>query len=719
VPPAWLIPMTLVAGLVTSGPAAGAALRRLGHPRLAWAVGTLVFVLGLAVTLFAVFWKVEWYWAALLLTTIHLAGGTTLFLGLRRPFAEYRQKNPPSPRAPGTYRQIIAGMVGGTLIGGLLGTSSMVLYLLLMDRLGSTVWPVLFDDAYAGIRVAVGGVFMALSGGIAGGLLGRFRPRASPEQVLVFGLALVWTHLTWVAAVEALFAIPAFQAGSATGRGWEAVTTPLVLGHFLVGTWWPVLLLFFIIAPVGLAARLRRAGLVLGMNFAAGVTLVLTIGHVAEVCLALGRSLERSAHTGAALRSYELGLDKQPDELVASYLQYRVALLYHKLGEREKAEQGLRRVVAKYTANAELVKKASRFLDNLERGGGGRRVVLPGVETRTEFKSAYCAPNSLALAMGYWGAKVSARVIGQRITGLSRGTIVVNQSWLADQEGFRHDFLPMAGLDDIKQLIDAGFPVLVYVPGHVFVIVGYDEALETFVTYDVATQEIWTEYLQKDFVKAWKKQATTLVLAYPPEKEALVPEGIRARVARLSDSYLHFQLHYFDAPEGAVSVPHLLRAAGDKGELFFPVTILFSDFPGLRHAVSERYDPDAIAESISGYFGADFDEGAHLFGQYHDERWAWPDWALQFSVSYLIGQGRFDQLEELGKRIDAEGMLSDGSLAELGVVDLARGRLREGLDRLARADESDRSLYGALAEARTGDEQGSIRKLVEALSGYT
>jgi MFS family permease len=717
--PAWFIPMTLVAGLMASGPAAGAALRQYGHRRLAWVVGPVLFVLGLALTLFAVFWSVEWYWAALLLAGAHLCAGTALFLALRRPYARYRERNPPPRREPGSYRQILGGIVGGALIGGLLGTTGMVFYLLLMDRLASTAWPALFDDTYAAMRMFTGGFFLAVSGAIAGGLLGRFRPRVTGGQTLLFGLLLIWTHLGWVAAVEALVAIPVFQAGAATGSGWQAVTAPLMLGHFLVGVWWPVLLLFFVIAPPGRAARLKRAGLVLGMNLAAGITLVLSFGYVPEAFLAVGRSLERGAHTGAALRSYELGLDKQPRELVASWLQYRVALLYHKRGEREKAEQGFRRVVAKYTANAELVKKASRFLDNLERHGRGRRVVLPGVETPTEYKSSYCAPNSLALAMRYWGAEVSPRVIGERITGLSSGTIVVDQSWLADQEGFRHDFLPMASLDDIKQLIDAGFPVLVYVPAHVFVIVGYDDALETFVTYDVATQDIWAEYLQKDFVKAWKKQATTLVLAYPPGKESLVPEGIRARIARLSDDYLHFQLYYFDAPEDAVSVPHLLRAAGDKGEFFFPVTILFSDFPGLRGTLRERYDPDAIARSIRAYFGEDFDEGAHLFGQYHDERWGWPDWALRYSVQYLIGQGRFDLLEELGRRIDAEGKLSDSSLAELGVVDLAQGRLRQGLDRLERAHDSDRSFYAALAEARIGDEQGAVRKLVKALSGYT
>ncbi len=717
--PGWLVPMTMVGGLCCSGPAAGASLGRFGHRRAGWAVGLASFVLGTALIAFAVFWRVEWYWSALLLTGVHLVAGTALFLALRGPHARYRETHPTPPRETGTYRHTLAGIAGGTLIGGTLGTASMVVYLLLMDRLASTAWPVLFDDSYAAMRVTTAGFFLALSGGAAGGLLGRFWPRATGGQVVLLGLTLVWAHLGWVAAVEALIAIPGFQAGAATGAGWEAVMAPLMLGHFLVGTWWPVFLLFFIIAPQGVAAKLKRAGLALGMNLAAGLVLAVTSGHTGELFLALGRSLERAAHTGPAVYAYEIGLEKQPSEQVASYLQYRAALLSHKLGDAAKAERGFRRVVAKYTANAERVKKASRFLDNLARNGGGRRVVLPGIETRTEYKAAYCAPNSLALAMRYWGANVSARVIGERITGLTSGTFAVNQSWLADQEGFRHDYLPMAGIDDIKALIDAGFPVLVYVPAHVFVIVGYDDALDTFVTYDVATQDIWVEYLQKDFIKAWKKQATTLALAYPPDKEDRLPEDIRRRVSRLSEGYLHFQLHYFDAPEGTVSAPHLLRAAGDTGEFFFPVTILVSELPGLRDEVAARFDPDAVAGSIRRYFGEDFDEGIHLWGQYHDERWAQQDWALQSSIEYLIGERRFELLSELAGKIDAEGQLSDKTLAEVGVVELGRGEIRKGLDRLDRADESIPALYSGLGRRKLGDEAAAVRQLVQALSGFT
>jgi len=302
---------------------------------------------------------------------------------------------------------------------------------------------------------------------------------------------------------------------------------------------------------------------------------------------------------------------------------------------------------------------------------------------------------------------------------LSSGTYAVAQKWYAEQQGFRFEFLPLAGVADVKQAVDAGFPVLVYVPAHVFVIIGYDEALETFVTYDVATQDVWVEYLQQDFIKAWKRQATTLVLVYPPDKEERIPANLRQRMARLSDDYLHFQLHYFNAPAGEVSVAQLERAAGHNGELFFPVTILDADYPGLRPALDTKYDPNVVATRIETYFGNDFDEGIHLWGQYHSERRGSEDWALTYAFKYLIAHRRFDLAEKIASRIDEEGQLSDPALADMGMIDLGLGRLREGLDRLERADESGRALYAGLALEKLGDAQGAVRKLASAISGYT
>ncbi len=717
--PLWLLLITIVAGLPASAPLAGAIAVRCGYRRLGWVGGILLTVCGALALVLAVFWGVEWYWTALSLVSFHMMCGSGLYLLLRKPHRTYKENHPIPPGKRGGYRQIITGLIGGAMVSLLFGMVGMILYVLLVDRIFSTMMPVTFGDGFAAYKVFVGVFFLILSGAIAGGFIGRAKPEIRPGQILFYGFGLIWAYLTWSFALEIFIAIPGFQAGAATGFGWQSLISPTLLGHALVGFWWIVFLMFYLSAPRAGLKKFSRAAQLIGINLAAGLTLSICFGYSADMFLAMGRYLEREALTDQAVKFYEIGLKKEPQPQIASYLQYRVALASHRLGAREKAIHGFRKVVAKYTAKKELVTKANKFLDNLERSANKKRVVLAGVDTRTEYKDGYCVPNSLALAMRYWGADDTARSIGRQITGLGSGTFIVNQSWYAEQAGFRHDFLPMASLEDIKQCIDAGFPVLVYVPAHAFAIVGYDEALETFVTYDVATYDVWVEYIQKDFIKAWKKQSTTLVLAYPPEKESQIPDPIRARLKRLSDNYLHYQLHYVDAPENSVSIPHLVKAAGDNGEFFFPLTILYSNFPGLRKQISQNYDSELVAASIYTYFDDNFDEAIHQAGQQHDDRASESDWNLKYSIQYLIGLQQFDMVEELLTRIDEKGQISNAMQSQMGMIHLARGEFEPGIDQLIAHNNSGNSFYAGLANLKIENTQAAIRHLSEAVSGCT
>lgn len=307
------------------------------------------------------------------------------------------------------------------------------------------------------------------------------------------------------------------------------------------------------------------------------------MGYPADMFLAFGRHHERQANISKALWCYEKGLLKAPSPRIASYLQYRSALIYHKLGNQDLAQKGFRRVVTRYTGNTTLVAKANRFLDSLDRATADlKRVALDGVETYTEYKSAYCVPSSLALAMKYWGSDVDAHTIGAHITGLGTGTYAVDQRWYAEQQQF------------------------------------------------------------------------------------------------------NFQLHYFENPADTISAAHLKKAAGEHADFFFPVTILYREFPSLRTSLDKRYNPDQISEAIIDYFSDDFDEGTHLAGQYHDERWAMPDWALRFSIEYLIGQKQFAKASGLLSSIDDHGQLSKKMQYYSGILALANGEYEIGIDRLSK-----------------------------------
>jgi hypothetical protein len=237
----------------------------------------------------------------------------------------------------------------------------------------------------------------------------------------------------------------------------------------------------------------------------------------------------------------------------------------------------------------------------------------------------------------------------------------------------------------------------------------------SFITYDVATMDIWEEYVQKDFVKSWKKQATTLVLSYPPEKEGMLPDGIHHRLEHLSDNYLHFQLHYLDRPEDSVSLAHLSKAAGAKGTFFFPVTALYWEFPSMRASLGKQFDINLIAESIKEYFWNDFDEGIHRAGQRHEEHEAQKDWALGTAVSYLICNKRFDLADALISRINDQGQLSKETLAEIGLMDLSLGKFAQGLDRIQNAGEESAAFYVGLARLKKGDTRGAMQELVKTI----
>jgi hypothetical protein len=539
--PALLAVIAFVAGPAAAGPIAGKMLSRMGRRALAWGVGAGLALAGLALDFGLFMWRVEHYWSVLILLGAHAACAGVLFFALAKPFRRLCCGPEEAKAHRGTYRHILTGIVCGGLFSLLWGVAAIALYMLADDRVLSSLMPVAFDDSMALFLFAMTLLSMMATGVISGGLLGWLRPRTGPSQMLGYVVVLVWIQFSWLAALQITIALPGFQAGAATGQGWSAIMVPFTIGQLLVGIGWSIAILLYAIRPGSLKRKCGRALWVPAINVCAAVALAIVMGYPADMFLSMGRHQEREARIPQALWCYQQGLTKAPDPQVASYLQYRAALINHKLGHRGKARDGFRRVVTQYNQHQELAQKADRFLDNLQRAtADDRRVVLPGVETRTQYTDAYCVPNSLALVMRYWGADVDARRIGARITGLGTGTHVVDQTWYARQHNFRHDFLPMASLADIKTCIDAGFPVLVYVPAHVFAIVGYDEILKTFVTYDVATRDLWAEYLQDDFIKAWKRQATTLVLAYPGDKAQLLPDSVRSRLRRESDNYLHY-----------------------------------------------------------------------------------------------------------------------------------------------------------------------------------
>ncbi len=266
------------------------------------------------------------------------------------------------------------------------------------------------------------------------------------------------------------------------------------------------------------ASRLAGAALLLS---AATLNLAVLVGASSRVAFVTARILERSGRVPAALSWYGRALEADSNPALASYLQHRIGLLQYKLGDLERARAAFRLLTTTRDANPELVAEGRYYLERLARPVGptetapGRRRVLPGVEVATEMRDAYCAPNTLALAFRFLGRPVSVAELGEKVTLLGLGTSGSDIRFVADEYGFDHLLVPFADLDDVRWLIDRGFPALLYQPGHVLAVFGYDDRLGTAVAFDTSRWDIWVDLPYPDLEKAWGQDHFLLGVVLP------------------------------------------------------------------------------------------------------------------------------------------------------------------------------------------------------------
>ncbi len=709
--PGWIIPISLLSGAACGGGCALFFLLRCSHKARGWLVATVSLLGEAAVLCWALVWPVKWYWITLSVFAAHALAGVLLYAAVRSWCGPAANALRMHPFAKLGLRKEVASAIGGAVGVLCVAPSLAAAYMLLSNHLFSALLPVGIDNADT-LSWTLFLTACAVIGGSVGGIVFvRVRPDVSLRSMFGAILAYLFSFFTFWFWLELFMAIPSFQAASCQGREFSSVLWPVTVLQFTVGSWWSVAVAVYLCAPRRPADKALRWAQVFVLHMSTILVMSLSWGYSADLFLAAGKYLERHARVSQALACYERGLTKKPEKETACWLQYRVALLYRKQGNIDRAQEGFRRVVATYNADDELVKQAGYFLKRLDDFGNLPRVVLPGVETRTVYRGSYCVPNSMALVMRYWGRRIDAARIGAAITGLSTGTYAVDQAWFAHDCGMRHDFLTLATLGDIKRCIDAGFPVLVYVPAHALVLFGYDEALSTFVTYDVATNDIWTDYIQRDFVRAWKRQAATLVLVYPPEKARLLPADIRERCRKSTTEYLHYQIQFFDTLRPPQMIEHLKLAAGNKGEFFLPAATLYMDYPGLRDSVAAWFDSAVVADNIVRFFGRDYDEGVHLWGHIHYEEWALPDWDLRYGIRYCLAHGMYARAESLVTAIENKGTVSDLMIASAALSELARGNLRRGVAILDRCNIPDYDLYYGLACEKLGKITEAVKSL--------
>lgn len=312
------------------------------------------------------------------------------------------------------------------------------------------------------------------------------------------------------------------------------------------------------------------------LGLAMGGLAVLT-GLPINYAMLIGQHYEKSGTPQGAIIWYSKALSWSKSDALKSYLQFRVALLHRKSGNLEEAKEAFIRVLVKYHHDSRLLLEAQEFRDRLEKhghdsakgpdsltraGGALPRVVIPGMEARTEYKSAYCVPNSLGLLLNFWGDRTGAKRIGAEITQLDRGSLITDEVFFAESRGFANLVLPLRTLDDIFKLIDRGIPVLAFIPGHVIAVFGYDRALQTLVTYDVNTYDIWDDQRWSEFSQDWSHLYNTIGIVIPKARLGELKEALGEDVEAANEAYLQFLIAKLKGDDDDEMARHLGRASG-------------------------------------------------------------------------------------------------------------------------------------------------------------
>ncbi len=649
-------------------------------------------VLGLPLVEFLLPVTLPWNWLLVAPTLIALqAGFAVLFLLFIPPLRRARPPGGAGERLRRGLALAAAGLPFGLILVGMEQW--------LTDALWSSYYPV--NSSIDSISQEVGAAWVLFAVVLAFSAF-HVSPWLRPATPLRVLRLLFWTFAAYLVVHQlylVLVAIPEWQTDvREIFPPWVVALRELVFQ-----------LLVYAGVPAALGslfrrrgrAALREFGLSLASVALALVALAWVSGMPIHDALLLGQNAEKSGRPARAIPWYGRALTWSQSDKLKSYLQFHVGLLYRKTGKLEAARDAFLRVLVRYPHDEDLLADADEFKDKLQVGAGtrGRRVVIPGIEARTEYKAAYCVPNSLGLILNFWGDRLGAKKIGSEITELDRGSLLTDEVYFAEERGFTSLVLPLCTLQQVFRLIDHGIPVLAFIPGHVLAVFGYDQALGTLVTYDVSTFDIWDDERWNDFGSDWCKTFNTLGVVVPKAMLPAVRAVLGSDVEQRSEAYLQYLLA--SMTEGDPDLrEHRMRRALGRG--FFPADWDYHALFGDTSAPSTP-DSEAVRFLLAHETGDDppMDFAADCIWRGH------PDVAIDF-------------LQKLGTA--ASGGLSPQLLTALAAAELSRGQTDSAVATLAQTppetlDPASAAFLLRAAEREGIDDDAWVERLSQDLLG--
>lgn len=302
-------------------------------------------------------------------------------------------------------------------------------------------------------------------------------------------------------------------------------------------------ILFSVLYLIRTASRKRLyqavAVLLIGIPLITLHTIVVS-GYSVTLALTVASIFEDRRQLSAAKSLYAKAIPHIQYQVLLASLHHRQGVLHVWNQDYDAALASFKKVMTDYSENYSVYRKARRYIESFEADrplqDDARKVL--SVRHQTFEQAASCFPNSLSVILNFYEPEpISTRQLSYGIKeSFSRGTFVWKAETFLDEMGYHLITTFWRDKDTLLSLLNAGYPVLVYVPGHVYTVYGYDARMEMFFTYDTAKSNRWNDKPFREFQRNWMRNAFQMSVVV--RKENL--DGFTARfpdIERYARSY--------------------------------------------------------------------------------------------------------------------------------------------------------------------------------------
>lgn len=279
----------------------------------------------------------------------------------------------------------------------------------------------------------------------------------------------------------------------------------------------------YLLGTAGRRGTLKSTGIfIIGIPLIALHIIVLST-YTVTINLVFASILEDRQQISSAKTLYAKAIPYiRHDNLLAS-LHHRQGVLHVLNQDHESAIASFKKVLTDYSGHYEVFIKARRYLDAFEKNRSqeklGRKILV--VRHKTFEQAASCFPNSLSVILNFYEKQpISTRKLSYAIKeSFSSGTFIWKAESFLEKNGYELLTTYWQSKKTLICLLEAGYPILVYIPGHVYTVYGYDSRMEMFLTYDTAESNRWNDKPFWSLQRDWMVGSFLMSVLIPKEEK--------------------------------------------------------------------------------------------------------------------------------------------------------------------------------------------------------